>query len=400
MSLIEKYRPTKWEDFIGQEIAVNYLRKLADDIVRNSDKSYTAKAIIIHGPYGASKTSLARAFAKYVLKNSKKDTVHDEMWLRHKKNDKMCMSIIEYDCSNDEIVTDFQSPFNNPNIWHWLDGVKNMTVIFDEVQELSPERMGKLLKPIENAADGVIYFLLTTNIEKINEALVSRSVVLETRLLNYDESMRLLKNICKNEDFDYEEQALKVIALKANGHPRDLVKNLEMVHDYCDCGKISFNESVELLNLTPPRWVLDVFMSIFTKKILDDVFGCVDRVVYNPVHKIKLMKEFLIWFKYRVAGSKTIIKTEFNYFPKADIDNLQNAFDECAKRAGVNAHDAMESMIRYVSLSSVNEDVELRQFLEDLYNLANRNKFYVSNCSVGFVSINEPRFKGRKIVKI
>lgn len=398
MSLTEKYRPTKWEDFIGQEIAVNYLRKLADDIVRNSDKSYKAKAIIIHGPYGASKTSLARAFAEYVLENSKKDTIYDEMRFGHQKNDKGCMSIKEYDCSSDEIVTDSQSPFNNPNIWHWLDGVKNMTVIFDEIQELSPEQMGKLLKPIENAADGVIYFLLTTNIEKINEALVSRSVVLETRLLNYDESMRLLKTVCKNEDFAYEEQALQVIALKANGHPRDLVKNLEMVHDYC--GEIRFNESVELLNLTPPHWVLDVFVSVFTQKPLDDVFGVVDGVVYNPVHKIKLMKEFLIWFKYRVAGSKTIIKKEFNYFPKAEIDDLQNAFDECVKCAGVNAHDAMESLVRYVSLSSVNEDVGFHKFLEDVYNLVNRKKFCVSNCSVGFVSINEPRFKGRKIVKI
>ncbi|MDR1027340.1 MAG: AAA family ATPase [Rickettsiales bacterium] len=403
MALTEEYRPKKWEHFLGQDIAVKYLKKLVDEIItaRKNGTKLPQKSILIHGPFGTSKTSFARMFARSVF-------------CKDKNPENPCLKCLS--CQSDYPTSDFAYWEIDCSKTTWNEelsdalGKKDMrskmtggivVLVFDEAQELKD--MKKLLKPIEQAANGVIVFFLTTNPEKIDSALKSRCVEIETHLLSVPDSMKLLEKICNDKKWIADNAALRAISLKSLGHPRDIVKNLETVQEYAYAvdnfnGKITMEGAIEVLNLTPPEWLLKVFIGIFTGGLESDIFKIVDIVPESPKEKHDLIKEFALFIGFKMRGEEVDIKTEFHYFKPDMIKSMINAFEAKVKSLRLNAHKAWDCLIEFISFYSIKTDADWHMFLRELNELVNMKNFVLDKSDGGFISISSPRFKNRKIV--
>jgi len=106
---------------------------------------------------------------------------------------------------------------------------KRKAYIIDEVHMLTREAFNALLKTLEEPPKGVIFFLCTTELNKVPETVVSRCVKVDFRLANSEEVRRSLKRVVKGEKLKLEKGILKMIVSRAGGSFREAVNMLEEI---------------------------------------------------------------------------------------------------------------------------------------------------------------------------
>lgn len=224
-TLYRKWRPKIFEDIIGQEETVT--------ILKNQIKySNIAHAYLFTGIRGTGKTSTARIFARAVNCINPKDA--------NPCNEcEMCRSILT-ESSMDVIEIDAASNRKIENIRELREHTKYnpsrgkyKTYIIDEVHMLTGYAANALLKTLEEPPPHVIFILATTEPYKMEATILSRCQRFDFKPVKIKDIVKQLSFICKEEQIDYEEEALRLIALNSEGALRDALSIL----DRC----ISFN---------------------------------------------------------------------------------------------------------------------------------------------------------------
>ena len=240
-----KNRPKSFEEVIGQDSITHTLK--------NSLKTnQLPQALLFSGPRGVGKTSCARILAKKINN------------LESKNSEDFSFNIFELDAASNNSVEDIRKINEQVRIPPQIGKYK--VYIIDEAHMLSPQAFNAFLKTLEEPPKHIIFILATTEKNKILPTILSRCQIYDFKRITVIEIQSYLKKIAVESKYKFEENALFLIAQKADGSLRDALSiydrmvsftkadlneksvadNLNLLDNetYCRLGKIIFNNNI------------------------------------------------------------------------------------------------------------------------------------------------------------
>ena len=236
-----KYRPTTFDSVVGQQ---NLTQTLRNAIRQN----HLAHAYLFCGPRGVGKTTCARIFAKTINCLNPKDG-HDacnECESCQAFNEQRSFNIHELDAASNNGVDDIRSLIEQTHIPPQIG--KYSVYIIDEVHMLSQGAFNALLKTLEEPPSYVIFILATTEKHKVLPTILSRCQVYDFNRITVTDIIRHLQFIAQQEGIEVDEQALNVVAQKADGGLRDALSIFDQLVAFSG-NKISYERAIEVLNV-------------------------------------------------------------------------------------------------------------------------------------------------------
>jgi len=214
-----KYRPLQFSDVLGQEKIRNVLQSRLEGGT-DQETSY-----VFSGPHGSGKTTLARIFARAMLCQNRQgnepcntcDSCKNFMNEDH-------LNFEERDAAGHGTIDWVRATVDN--LSYNLFGGKKI-ILFDESHRMSKDSQDVLLKPLEDRK--LIGIFCTTELRKMRPAIRSRCELLQLERIPSQVITDRLELICKQEEFEYEHEALEWIVSHSKGHVRDAISSLEQV---------------------------------------------------------------------------------------------------------------------------------------------------------------------------
>ena len=236
-----KYRPMTFDTVVGQAALTTTLK--------NAVKSgKLAHAYLFCGPRGVGKTTCARIFAKAI--NCQNPTAEGEACNTCEScqsfNEQRSLNIFELDAASNNSVEHIKTLMEQTRIPPQLGRYK--VFIIDEVHMLSTAAFNAFLKTLEEPPSHVIFILATTEKHKILPTILSRCQIYDFERMTVRNTVNHLKHVAEQEGITYEEQALAVIAEKADGGMRDALSIFDQAASFCQ-GNITYDKVIEDLNV-------------------------------------------------------------------------------------------------------------------------------------------------------
>ena len=267
-SLANRYRPQTFDEMIWQQHIIWILKaKMQSD-------SSALQNYLLYGPRWTWKTTSARILAKAI------NCLDPHDWNPCNK------------CANCELInswktTDYVEIDAASNTW--VDNVREVIIdqagyqpislkkkiyVIDEVHMLSGAAFNALLKTIEEPGANVCFILATTELQKVPQTIISRVQVFNFKKIPQDEMVAHLEDICKAEWFEYENEALELIATISEWCVRDAIKYLDQVSVL---GKISTENVSHFLWISTDATIRAFFDSVKTAD-RDEIFNQIDKL--------------------------------------------------------------------------------------------------------------------------
>ena len=260
-----KYRPMSFDSVVGQSALTTTLK--------NAVKSgKLAHAYLFCGPRGVGKTTCARIFAKAI--NCQNPTAEGEACNECESckafNEQRSYNIFELDAASNNSVENIKTLMEQTRIPPQVGKYK--VFIIDEVHMLSTAAFNAFLKTLEEPPAHVVFILATTEKHKILPTILSRCQIYDFERITVPGIINHLKMVAEKEGITYEEEALNVIAEKADGGMRDALSVFDQAASFCQ-GNITYQKVIEDLN------VLDS----------DNYFRIVDLCMENKVADVMVL---------------------------------------------------------------------------------------------------------------
>ena len=265
-----KYRPTSFDTVVGQQALTTTLK--------NAVKSgKLAHAYLFCGPRGVGKTTCARIFAKAI--NCLTPTADGEACGQCEScqafNEQRSFNIFELDAASNNSVEHIKTLMEQTRIPPQVGKYK--VFIIDEVHMLSTAAFNAFLKTLEEPPAHVIFILATTEKHKILPTILSRCQIYDFERMTVRNTIDHLKHVAQQEGITYEDEALAVIAEKADGGMRDALSIFDQAVSFCQ-GNITYQKVIEDLN------VLDS----------ENYFQIIDLSIINKVSDIMVLLNSVI----------------------------------------------------------------------------------------------------------
>ena len=265
-----KYRPVSFDSVVGQISLTTTLK----NAVKNGK---LAHAYLFCGPRGVGKTTCARIFAKAI--NCMHPTPEGEACNKCESclafNEQRSYNIFELDAASNNSVENIKSLMEQTRIPPQVGRYK--VFIIDEVHMLSTAAFNAFLKTLEEPPAHVIFILATTEKHKILPTIISRCQIYDFERMTVQNTIDHLKKVAQKEGITYEDDALAVIAEKADGGMRDALSIFDQAASYCH-GNITYQKVIEDLN------ELDA----------ENYFKITDLAVDNKVSELMLLLNAII----------------------------------------------------------------------------------------------------------
>jgi len=253
-----KYRPATFEEVVGQgHVTTTLYNEIQND--------HLAQAFLFCGPRGVGKTTCARILAREINKDSIEDENYDYSF-----------NIFELDAASNNTVEDIRALNEQVRIPPSVGKYK--VYIIDEVHMLSSSAFNAFLKTLEEPPAYAVFILATTERQKIIPTILSRCQVFNFKRISIEDMVGHMKTILSNEGWKAEDEALHVIAQKADGALRDALSIFDQMLSIGEVGAINYEEVLSHLN------VLDYdtyfrFTDAFIKQDIAEVMNAFNDVL-------------------------------------------------------------------------------------------------------------------------
>ena len=204
-----KYRPQTFKDVVGQSAITNTLKNAID-------QNHLAQALLFTGPRGVGKTTCARILAKMINSSGAEHV-----------NEDFAFNIFELDAASNNSVDDIRSLTDQVRIPPQVGNYK--VYIIDEVHMLSASAFNAFLKTLEEPPKHCIFILATTEKHKIIPTILSRCQIFDFKRITVTDAKNYLKVIAQEQGITAEDDALHIIAQKADGAMRDALSIFDRV---------------------------------------------------------------------------------------------------------------------------------------------------------------------------
>ena len=266
-----KYRPMSFDTVVGQTALTTTLK--------NAVKSgKLAHAYLFCGPRGVGKTTCARIFAKAI--NCQHPTADGEACGECEScqsfNEQRSLNIFELDAASNNSVEHIKTLMEQTRIPPQVGKYK--VFIIDEVHMLSTAAFNAFLKTLEEPPAHVIFILATTEKHKILPTILSRCQIYDFERMTVQNTIAHLKEVAEKEGIGYEEEALAVIAEKADGGMRDALSIFDQAASFCQ-GNITYKKVIEDLNVLDSEYyfrIVDLSINNNVSELmvlLNDIIG-------------------------------------------------------------------------------------------------------------------------------
>lgn len=243
-----KYRPQSFRDVVGQQAITNTLLNAIEN-------NHLAQALLFTGPRGVGKTTCARILAKKINEQS---GVTDD-------ND-FAFNVFELDAASNNSVDDIRKLIEQVRIPPQVGNYK--VYIIDEVHMLSAAAFNAFLKTLEEPPKHAIFILATTEKHKIIPTILSRCQIFDFKRITISDIREYLKYIAEQQGIEAEDEALQIIAQKADGAMRDALSIFDRVVSFSG-DKITRQATSEILNVLDYEVYFKVTDLILDNKLPD-----------------------------------------------------------------------------------------------------------------------------------
>ncbi len=264
-----KYRPATFDSVVGQTALTTTLKNAIAS-------GKLAHAYLFCGPRGVGKTTCARIFAKTINCLSPTATGeacgHCESCVAF--NEQRSYNIHELDAASNNSVEDIRSLIEQVRIPPQVGKYK--VFIIDEVHMLSSAAFNAFLKTLEEPPEHAIFILATTEKHKILPTILSRCQIYDFNRMGVNDIVGHLRRVADQEGVVYEEEALNVIAQKADGGMRDALSIFDQVVSFTG-GHITYAKVIENLNVLDYEY----YFRLTDRLLAGDVSACL--LTFNEV---------------------------------------------------------------------------------------------------------------------
>lgn len=324
-----RYRPRRLDDLIGQDLALHKL----DGMFRSGRLSRT---ILLSGPYGSGKTTIARLLAQYLnCKHGPGTSCFD------KDPSDLCYSCeffagsdpshpdyTELNCGDKTGIDDIREAIGNS---YMAPRLKYRVICLDEAQALTKNSMSALLKPLEEPPPQTIWILATTEKAKILPTILSRCLDVSIRLVSPQDIRQLIVNVLAAEKVEVPESVIDRIVENADGHPRSALKIVEATINYMASNQNVDVDAIDEL-IAVAGGASDVLVRDFVSSLLNGkatTLKILDAVV-DVDEFLRKVTDLIRAFIFTLAGSK-----------KAD-PRAHSVIDRLTKRVGLGGSTCAE----------------------------------------------------------
>ena len=208
-----KYRPQTFKDVVGQQAITNTLLNAIEN-------NHLASALLFTGPRGVGKTTCARILARKINQPGYDDP-----------NEDFAFNVFELDAASNNSVDDIRSLIDQVRIPPQTGKYK--VYIIDEVHMLSASAFNAFLKTLEEPPKHAIFILATTEKHKIIPTILSRCQIFDFKRITVKDAKEHLAEVAQSQGVQFEDDALHIIAQKADGAMRDALSIFDRVVSYC-----------------------------------------------------------------------------------------------------------------------------------------------------------------------
>ena len=214
-----KYRPQGFDQVVGQKSITQTL----DNAISNN---HLAQALLFTGPRGVGKTTCARILAKKINQD-----IADVPGEAQHPDEDFAFNIFELDAASNNSVEDIRSLIDQVRIPPQTGRFK--VYIIDEVHMLSSSAFNAFLKTLEEPPAHAIFILATTEKHKIISTILSRCQIFDFKRITVDDIKVQLQRVAEAEGIQAEDDALHLMALKADGAMRDALSIFDRIVSFC-----------------------------------------------------------------------------------------------------------------------------------------------------------------------
>lgn len=343
-SLALKYRPTDFKDLVGQLQAAQSLKN-------SIEHNQIGHAYLFYGSRGVGKTSTARILAKALNCQANGPTIEpcgkcdNCLEISQGKN----IDVIEMDAASNRGIEYIRELRENARFSPMKSKFK--VYIIDEVHMLTTESFNALLKTLEEPPEHVVFILATTEQHKIPETILSRCQSFVFKKFGLQEIVERLTFILSEESIEYEEEALSLVAKKAEGSMRDSISLLDQILAFSGRSKVNKADVSSVLGFVS----LNVIMSFLEalrkkdKKNLITILNCLTNEGYNLRH---FLWDFLDFLKVAVLVKEDVLGSDHLNYTNDEIAEISN---------GVTPWDTAELNLTFDSLFTLYSNWSLFQ---------------------------------------
>ncbi len=359
MNLARKYRPQKFDDYVGQELAVR--------AVRNSLKNQTLhSSLLFTGTRGVGKTTMARLIAKCLnCEKGVSDTPCNTCSSCRAITEGRHVDVHEVDAASRTKVEETKDLLSQAQ--YAPNGGRYRIFIIDEVHMLSQSSFNALLKTLEEPPSHVKFLLATTDPQKIPVTVISRCIQLPLSAMSMSIIQDRMSYILTQERVSFDKEALEPIAQAANGSMRDALTMLDHAVALGD-GNVSMSVVSAMLGLDKEdmimRWVDTIHTSDTALQQLDSMRMrawdneytaqlILRRAQHNLLQSVGNQHDFELWDK-AVQNAVWMIE-HWNAFPAGYVA-LQYWAAHCIDHKQMHSDLEVEKDVAMVEFQAVAEE--------------------------------------------
>lgn len=222
-----KYRPTGFEEVVGQGHITTTLQNAIDN-------NQLAQALLFCGPRGVGKTTCARILARKINGYESQEQANS-------------MNIYELDAASNNSVDDIRNLIDQVRYPPQQGSYK--VYIIDEVHMLSNQAFNAFLKTLEEPPSYAIFILATTEKHKVIPTILSRCQIYDFNRIQVSHIVDHLKEIATKENIEVEEEALNLIAQKADGALRDALSIFDLIVTFSSDRRVTYQTTIKNLHI-------------------------------------------------------------------------------------------------------------------------------------------------------